>query len=288
MDAVLAAALVAVTVPALGAWLGAHTGTAGTVVGTAIGAVLSVLTGWLVLRVSYHTRTGLAKVPWDRTQPWHYAAAALGVFAVGMAIVTGVEAGVLHKSLAASVTGSGGTGTTLGGVVGTRTAPDPVRPAATALRAAQDHPCVSDARAIDSGRDSGAPVVSRDRQPGPGPKHERPATGRGGKPSASPAAQEDHHEQHRDPSIEARRGSGPSRRDHGSIAAAASPRGHKKTAPRTRITAEVYGELHARGSDVHRRRLDHQGGQNEVDPCRPDVFAGRTAVPRTPHEQYRT
>ena len=99
VDAVLAAACVAIVVPALGAWLGAHTGTAGTVVGTAIGAVLSVLIGWAVLRLSYHTRSGLARVPWDRTRPWHYGVAALGVFAVGMVVVTAVEAGVLHKSL---------------------------------------------------------------------------------------------------------------------------------------------------------------------------------------------
>ena len=87
LDALLAAALVAVIVPGLGAWLGAHTGTKGTVIGTAIGAVLSVLCGWLVLRVSYHARTGLARVPWDKTQPWHYVAAALAVFVVAMVAV---------------------------------------------------------------------------------------------------------------------------------------------------------------------------------------------------------
>ena len=124
---VTAAACVAVIVPGLGAWLGAHTGTKGTVVGTAIGAILSVLCGWAVLRLTYHARSGLARVPWDKTQPWHYVVAAVAVFAVAMVAVTGVEAGVLHKSLAASVTGSGGSGTTVGTVV----ANHPARLAAT-------------------------------------------------------------------------------------------------------------------------------------------------------------
>ena len=57
---VTAAACVAVVVPGLGAWVGAHTGTRGTVIGTAIGAVLSVLTGWAVLRLMHHARSGLA------------------------------------------------------------------------------------------------------------------------------------------------------------------------------------------------------------------------------------
>jgi hypothetical protein len=127
LDGILAAALVAVIVPGLGAWLGAHTGTAGTVIGTGIGAVLSVLTGWLVLRVSYHTRSGLARVPWRKAKPWHLAVAALGVFVVAMVAVTGVEAGVLHKSLSASVTHAEGSGTTVGTVV----ANHPARPAAS-------------------------------------------------------------------------------------------------------------------------------------------------------------
>ena len=126
---VTAAACVAVIVPGVGAWVGAHTGTKGTVIGTAIGAVLSVLTGWLVLRVSYHTKAGLSRVPWDKAKPWHYAAAAAVVFVVAMAAVTGVEAGVLHKSLSASVSGSKGTGTTVGTVV----ANHPARPSASIL-----------------------------------------------------------------------------------------------------------------------------------------------------------
>jgi len=130
---VIAAACVAVIVPGLGAWIGAHTGTRGTVIGTAIGAILSVLTGWLVLRVSYHAKAGLVKVPWRKAKPWQYAVAvpvvAVVVFVVGMAIVTGVEAGVLHRSLSASVTGSGGSGTTLGTVV----ANHPARPSASIL-----------------------------------------------------------------------------------------------------------------------------------------------------------
>jgi len=94
---VTAAACVAVIVPGLGAWLGAHTGTKGTVVGTAIGAILSVLCGWAVLRLTYHARSGLARVPWDKTQPWHYVVAAVAVFAVAMVAVTGVEAKVLPQ-----------------------------------------------------------------------------------------------------------------------------------------------------------------------------------------------
>jgi len=129
---VTAAACVAVVVPGLGAWIGAHTGTKGTVIGTAIGAVLSVLTGWAVLRLMHHARSGLARVPWDRTRPWHYAAAAAAVFVVAMGAVTGVEAGVLHRSLAASVSGSRTGGTTFGSVVGVHApASDPPRPAAT-------------------------------------------------------------------------------------------------------------------------------------------------------------
>jgi hypothetical protein len=126
---VTAAACVAVVVPGLGAWVGAHTGTKGTVIGTAIGAVLSVLTGWLVLRLSYHTRSGLSRVPWRKAKPWHYVVAAVAVFVVAMAAVTGVEAGVLHRSLSASVTGSGGTGTTLGTVVANNAA----RPSVSSL-----------------------------------------------------------------------------------------------------------------------------------------------------------
>jgi len=139
LDALLAAALVAVIVPGLGAWLGAHTGTKGTVIGTAIGAVLSVLCGWLVLRVSYHARTGLARVPWDKTQPWHYVAAALAVFVVAMVAVTGVEAGVLHRSLSAAVTNSAGTGTTLGTVV----ANHPAGPSASSVAPSEGTPAPS-------------------------------------------------------------------------------------------------------------------------------------------------
>ncbi len=118
---ILASAAVAVIVPGLGAWLGAHTGTQGTMIGTAVGAALSVLTGWLVLRVTYHAKTGLARVPWRKAKPWHIAAGApvvAGVvFVAAMATVTGVEAKVLHKSLSAAVTHTGGSGTTLGGVL---------------------------------------------------------------------------------------------------------------------------------------------------------------------------
>ena len=115
VDGLLAAALVAVIVPGLGAWIGAHTGTKGTVIGTATGAVLSVLIGWLVLYLTGHTKAGLAKVPWHKTRPWHIAVAvpvvAVVVFVVAMAAVTGVEAGVFHRSLSAEVSGSrtGGT-----------------------------------------------------------------------------------------------------------------------------------------------------------------------------------
>src|SRR5450755_2974508 len=129
LDGILAAALVAVVVPGLGAWLGAHTGTAGTVIGTAIGAVLSVLTGWLVLRLSYHTKAGLARVPWRKAKPWHYALAALAVFAVAMVAVTGVEAKVLHRSLSAAVSGSKTGGTTVGTVL----ANHPASPAPSVL-----------------------------------------------------------------------------------------------------------------------------------------------------------
>jgi succinate dehydrogenase hydrophobic anchor subunit len=131
---VTAAACVAVIVPGLGAWVGAHTGTKGTVIGTAIGAVLSVLCGWAVLRLTYHARSGLAKVPWDRTRPWHLAVAAAAVFVVAMVAVTGAEAGVFHRSLSAEVSGSRAGGTTFGSVVGVHApASDPPRPAATVL-----------------------------------------------------------------------------------------------------------------------------------------------------------
>jgi hypothetical protein len=156
LDAVLAAALVAVIVPGLGAWLGAHTGTRGTVIGTAIGAVLSVLCGWLVLRLSYHTRSGLARVPWRKAKPWHYAVAALAVFVVAMAAVTGVEAGVLHKSLSASVSGSAGSGTTVGTVV----ANHPVRPPTDGHGTAQGHPSASASTAMPSGTVTVSPVPS--------------------------------------------------------------------------------------------------------------------------------
>lgn len=122
------AVFAALAVPWAGAWVGAHTGTKGTLAGTAIGSVLPVLAGWVYLRATYHARTGLAWVPWDKTRPWHVLAAgsvvALVVFVVAVAGLSGAEAKVLHKSLSAVVTGSAGSGTTLGSVVG-GDAPDP-------------------------------------------------------------------------------------------------------------------------------------------------------------------
>ena len=153
--------------------------------GTAIGAVLSVLTGWLVLRVSYHTRTGLSKVPWDKTRPWHYAAAALGVFAVGMVIVTGVEAGVLHKSLAASVTGSGGTGTTLGGVVGTRTASDPVRPSASPSAPSRGISAPATPAPSTVGGTPGPPASPATASPAPAPSVSVPPPGGAASPATT-------------------------------------------------------------------------------------------------------
>jgi len=148
VDGLLAAALVAVIVPGLGAWIGAHTGTRGTVVGTAIGAVLSVLCGWLVLRVTYHAKAGLVKVPWRKAKPWQYAVAvpvvAVAVFVVAMGVLSGAEAGVFHRSLSAEVSGSRAGGTTFGTVVGVHApATDPVRPSTAGHKTAQGHPSAS-------------------------------------------------------------------------------------------------------------------------------------------------
>jgi len=121
------AVFTALAVPWAGAWIGSHTGTTGTVTGTAIGSVLPVVAGWLFLRATYHAR----QLPWRRVKPakpWQYAVAvpavAVGVFAVSMAGLSGVEAKVLHKSLAASVGHAKASGTTVGSLVGGA----PVRP----------------------------------------------------------------------------------------------------------------------------------------------------------------
>jgi hypothetical protein len=123
--------VVAIVGPGAGSWIGAHIGNAGTVLGAGIGSVVSAVLLWLFLRVLYHTRKGLSRIPWRQAKRWQVLAgggvAAGLLFALSLAGVSAVEAGVLHKPLAASVTHTSGSGTTLG-----LTSPRPYSPAPSA------------------------------------------------------------------------------------------------------------------------------------------------------------
>lgn len=105
----------------------------GTLIGAGAGSVISGVAAWAYARVFHHAKSRLPAVKVrpvkvSRRRVLVAGGAAVAAFTITMAGVTGFEA-ASGQTLHASVTGSGGTGTTLGRTV---LANHPVRPAATA------------------------------------------------------------------------------------------------------------------------------------------------------------